>query len=118
MSTPPRPSLKSIPGTPDDSPDAQQTAGPSTVGVPEGVAREGVPIAVGSDPRPGDGRYVVAMLHIVAPHGVTPSATSTCECGRNRRVSGARRVLALIADHADHPARCPLRTPQEGRTAA
>ncbi|PAZ17528.1 hypothetical protein CLM62_02065 [Streptomyces sp. SA15] len=60
----------------------------------------------------------MAWLHIRAPYGATPTATSTCLCGRDRRAFGARHVLALIADHADHRDRCPLRASQEGRTAA
>ncbi|MFE5628044.1 hypothetical protein [Streptomyces sp. NPDC056543] len=58
------------------------------------------------------------MLHITAPpssHAI-PTATSTCECGRNRSAVGRRQVLALIADHTAHRDLCPLL--REGRTAA
>ncbi|MFI1107346.1 hypothetical protein ACH4TU_05230 [Streptomyces physcomitrii] len=86
-------------------------------GAPKVVA-EGVPTAVLPDPQTGDGRHIVAMLHIVAPYGATPSATSRCACGRDRSAIGHRRVLALIADHEAHRTTCPHHTPQEGRAAA
>ncbi|QFR02614.1 hypothetical protein F9278_17635 [Streptomyces phaeolivaceus] len=60
----------------------------------------------------------MAWLNIVAPRGATPTATSKCLCGRDRSAVGHRRVLALITDHTAHRDTCPLRTPQEGRTAA
>ncbi|MBQ1089180.1 hypothetical protein KBY47_08540 [Streptomyces sp. B93] len=60
----------------------------------------------------------MAWLHIRAPRGAVPTATSRCECGRDRSAVGRRRVLALIADHTAHRDTCPLRSPQEGRTAA
>ncbi|MEU2857636.1 hypothetical protein ABZ672_04290 [Streptomyces mirabilis] len=87
------------------------------VGEPKGVA-EGVPTAVRSDPQQGDGRYPAAWLHICAPRGAVPTATSKCLCGRDRSAVGRARVLALITDHEAHRDTCPLRTPQEGRTAA
>jgi hypothetical protein len=88
------------------------------VGEPRVVARKGVPSALRSDPQQGDGRYPVAGLHISAPHGATPSATSRCECGWHRRAFGRKRVLALIDDHTAHREHCPLRNPQEGRNTA
>ncbi|MFD3572408.1 hypothetical protein [Streptomyces sp. NPDC058644] len=60
----------------------------------------------------------MAWLHIVAPRGAVPTATSKCLCGRDRSAVGHRKVLALIEDHAAHRDACPLRTPQEGRAAA
>ncbi|MBT2383014.1 hypothetical protein J7E86_05295 [Streptomyces sp. ISL-11] len=60
----------------------------------------------------------MAWLHIRAPHGATPTATSTCACGRDRSAVGRTKVLALIADHTAHRDTCPLRNPQEGRNAA
>ncbi|QDN94109.1 hypothetical protein FNV61_25905 [Streptomyces sp. RLB3-6] len=66
----------------------------------------------------GDGRYPVAWLHICAPRGAVPTATSKCLCGRDRSAVGKARVLALITDHEAHRDACPLRTPQKGRTAA
>ena len=71
-----------------------------------------------SSPTAGDGRFPVAWLTIRAPRGATPTATSTCLCGRDRSAVGHRKVQALIADHETHRDLCPLRTPQEGRTAA
>ncbi|WP_330290531.1 hypothetical protein [Streptomyces sp. NBC_00576] len=60
----------------------------------------------------------MAWLHITAPRGATPTATSTCACGRDRSAVGHERVHALIADHETHRDTCPLRTNQEGRNAA
>ncbi|MFD8219474.1 hypothetical protein ACFV2U_38750 [Streptomyces sp. NPDC059697] len=91
-----------------------------SVGEPKGVA-EGVPIAVRSDPHPGDGRRPVAWLRIVAPPSwsVTPSARSWCTCGYERQAIGRAAVLQLIAAHGEHRTACPLLNPSsEGRTAA
>ncbi|MFC9911786.1 hypothetical protein [Streptomyces sp. NPDC127197] len=60
----------------------------------------------------------MAWLHIRAPRGATPTATSVCLCGRDRSAIGHRKVHALIADHEAHRDHCPLRTTQEGRNAA
>ncbi|MFF7161641.1 hypothetical protein ACFZBP_09665 [Streptomyces sp. NPDC008086] len=87
------------------------------VGDPKGVA-EGVRTALGTDPHGDDGRRPIAWLHIVAPRGAVPTATSWCACGRDRSAVGRARVLALIDDHAAHRDVCPLRNSQEGRTAA
>ncbi|WP_258539615.1 hypothetical protein [Streptomyces ipomoeae] len=115
MSNPP--STKSLPPH-RAAPTAPQPVGTPAVGEPKGAA-EGVPIAVRPDPQTGgDGRYPVAWLHIVAPRGATPTATSKCLCGRDRSAVGRAKVLALIDDHTAHRDTCPLRTPQEGRAAA
>ncbi|GAA1131474.1 hypothetical protein [Streptomyces javensis] len=99
-------------------PDAVQTPPETTAGAPTGAARQGVPS--GSGGQRGDGRYPIAWLHITAPPDwqATPTATSTCACGRDRSAVGRRRVLALIADHEAHKTSCPLRSSQEGATAA
>ncbi|MFF3815793.1 hypothetical protein ACFYYD_04080 [Streptomyces bluensis] len=111
-------SPKSLTSTPTGPRSAEPAAPRTAVGEPTGAARKGVPSAVRSDPPRGDGRYPVAWLHIVAPRGATPTATSKCLCGRDRSAVGGKRVLALIEEHEDHRDRCPLRAPQEGRTAA
>jgi hypothetical protein len=90
----------------------------TAVGEPKGAARKGVRTAVGSDPQTGDGRYPVAWLHIVAPRGAVPTATSKCLCGRDRSAVGHGKVLALIETHEAHRDLCPLRSNQEGRAAA
>ncbi|MER5509533.1 hypothetical protein ABT052_29980 [Streptomyces sp. NPDC002766] len=71
-----------------------------------------------SGPTGGDGRVPVAWLTICVPRGATPTATSTCLCGRDRSAVGHRKVHALIADHETHRTACPLRTTQERRNAA
>lgn len=118
MNNPPRPSLKSVTPTPDNPSTAQPAAARTAVGEPKGAARQGVPTALRSDPRQGDGRYPVAWLHIVAPRGAVPTATSRCACGWDRSAVGHARVLALIDAHVGHRDTCPLRNPQEGRAAA
>ncbi|MFD8690780.1 hypothetical protein [Streptomyces sp. NPDC059651] len=85
-------------------------------GAAKGVA-EGVPTAGRPDQQTGDGRYPIAWLTISAPRGAIPTATSICECGRNLFAAGRHKALALIADHADHKARCPLRADQKGAVA-
>ncbi|WP_416972426.1 hypothetical protein [Streptomyces sp. 4F14] len=88
------------------------------VGESANAARKGVLSALRPDARTGDGRHPVAWLTVTAPRGATPTARSWCACGRDRSAVGARRVLALIADHTAHRDTCPLRNPQEGRPAA
>ncbi|MFJ9748055.1 hypothetical protein [Streptomyces chartreusis] len=118
MNTPRRPPLKSITDTPTGPGAAEPGAPRPAVGEPTGAARQGVRTALRSGPPPGNSPYIVAMLHIRAPRGATPTATSRCECGRDRSAVGHKRVLALIADHTAHRDTCPLRNPQEGRNAA
>ncbi|MFJ9088733.1 hypothetical protein ACIRL3_40625 [Streptomyces sp. NPDC102384] len=60
----------------------------------------------------------VAWLTIRTPHRQTPTATSTCACGRDLRARGQADVLDLITGHEYHRTVCPLRTNTEGRNAA
>ncbi|MER5183575.1 hypothetical protein ABT009_35400 [Streptomyces sp. NPDC002896] len=115
--------LKSLPDTADGPGLADSAEEPARAGGREKVARQGVLSALPNDQSPsapprGDGRVPVAWLHISAPRGATPTATSWCTCGRDRSAIGHRKVLVLIDDHAAHRDVCPLRTPQEGRNAA
>ncbi|GAA4910283.1 hypothetical protein ACFPM3_11270 [Streptomyces coeruleoprunus] len=87
-------------------------------GAPKVVARQGVLSALRSDTHPADGRHIVAMLRITAPRGAVPTATSVCDCGRNRSAVGRQRVLALIEEHTAHRTTCLLRNETEGSTAA
>lgn len=113
------PPTKSLPATTYRPHAAPQPVDATAVGGPKGAARKGVPSAVRPDPQAGDGRRPVAWLHIAAPRGATPTATSKCACGRDRSAVGHRHVLALITDHTTHRAACPRRTTsQEGRAAA
>ncbi|SPE49832.1 hypothetical protein SNS2_1528 [Streptomyces netropsis] len=91
---------------------AETAAAPADSGAPKVAARQGALSALRPDPSHGDGRHPVAWLHICAPKGAIPSATSTCECGRNRSAVGHRKVIALIDGHAAHRATCPLRHPE------
>ncbi|MET9901918.1 hypothetical protein [Streptomyces sp. NPDC006446] len=121
--TPPRAGLKSRPDTADRPDSANTAAHPPPACGREKVARQGVLSALPPDqppsaPPPGDGRFPVAWLHIRAPYGATPTATSKCLCGRDRRAIGHRRVLALITDHEAHRDACPLRITQERRNVA
>lgn len=113
MSTPPRPPLEGEQAATTGPQDAEQSPPRLAVGEPKGV-----PSAVLPDPPHGDGRYPLAWLEICAPRGAVPTATSKCMCGRGRSAVGRARVLALITEHEAHRDTCPLRTPQEGRTAA
>ncbi|MET9916245.1 hypothetical protein ABZZ04_04060 [Streptomyces sp. NPDC006435] len=117
MNPPPRSSLKSLPTPPTNPGLAEPAPAASGSGAPKDVGRQAVPSSVRSDPQTGDGRYPVAWLTITAPRGATPTATSTCQCGRNLFAAGHHRALALINDHARHRTLCPLRTTEE-RTAS
>lgn len=123
MTTPPRPRLKSLPNTSSRLDSADRAVRPDREGGRKDVARQGVRSALPakqhlSGPPAGDGRYPVAWLHICAPRGAAPTATSKCLCGWDRSAVGRRKVLALIDDHTAHRDQCPLRTVQEGRNAA
>ncbi|WP_329614479.1 hypothetical protein OG244_16015 [Streptomyces brevispora] len=111
------PPLKSV-QTPNTGPSiAEPTPAASGSGAPKVVGRQAVPSAVRADQQTGDGRYPIAWLTITAPRGAVPTVTSVCACGRSLFVAGQRKALALITDHSDHRARCPLRTDQEGIAA-
>ncbi|MEH0472232.1 hypothetical protein QA943_25945 [Streptomyces sp. B21-097] len=118
MSTPPRSPLEGQSPAMAGPCAAERPALPLAVGEPKGVAREGVRTALRPHPQQADGRYPVAWLHISAPRGAVPTATSRCLCGWDRSAVGRDRILALIEAHAAHRDDCPLRTPQEGRAAA
>ncbi|WP_216677328.1 hypothetical protein [Streptomyces sp. MNP-20] len=110
--------LEGLPETASGPSAAPQPVRAAAVGAPKGVARKGVLTALRPDPHRGDARYPIAWLHICAPYGAIPTATSKCACGRDRSAVGPGRVLALVDDHAAHRDACPLRAPQEGRAAA
>ncbi|WEH34478.1 hypothetical protein PZB75_14670 [Streptomyces sp. AM 4-1-1] len=112
MNPPPRPRLKSLPATSTGPSTAEPApAGPGS-GAPKNVA-EGVPSSVRPAPHTTDSRYPVAWLTITAPRGALPTATSTCQCGRNLFATGHRKTLALIEDHTTHRTHCPLLTTEE-----
>ncbi|MBX7552293.1 hypothetical protein K1Y78_30870 [Streptomyces sp. tea 10] len=118
MTAPNRPLLEGQPPAPTGPHAAEPTTVQPVEGEPKGAARKGVRTVLCSDPRPADGRYPVAWLHIRAPRGTVPTATSKCLCGWDRSAIGKPRVLALIEAHTAHHDVCPLRSPQEGRHAA
>jgi hypothetical protein len=111
--------MNKVSGNPTNGPQGAVQGPPrASVGESEVAARKGVISALRPNSQAGDGRYFVAWLSISTPYGATPTARSTCLCGWDRRAFGARKVLALITEHANHREHCPLRAPQEGRTAA
>ncbi|MFF3317055.1 hypothetical protein ACFYV5_16290 [Streptomyces sp. NPDC003035] len=117
MSTPPPPRLKSHTRTPDGPGVAERPRYLRTVGASKVVGPWAVPS--GSEPHPANGPRIVGMLHISAPgRRAVPTATSRCECGRNRSTVGQHQVLALVDDHIAHRDLCPLLNPTEGRDAA
>ncbi|MGC0339519.1 hypothetical protein [Streptomyces sp. SLBN-8D4] len=144
MSTPSRPSLKSI-TLAQDGPDAARWVPPRpAAGAPKDAARQGVVTALrpdrspapdqdpGPDPDPTPER---PGIRIYAPpvyrdhhdgarwskrYGDTPTAAWACPCGEARRARGPRTVARLIADYQDHKTACTgtPANPQEGRAAA
>ncbi|MFD3718378.1 hypothetical protein [Streptomyces sp. NPDC058674] len=108
MNQRPRSSLKSLTLAPTGPSPAGPAPAPGGGGALKVVA-EGVPSSLRPNPTPGDGRYIVATLHICAPRGAVPTATSKCECGgHDRSAVGRRAVLALIQAHENHRSVCPL----------
>ncbi|MEU2559419.1 hypothetical protein ABZ626_08805 [Streptomyces longispororuber] len=118
MTTQPALPLEGLPAAPSGPPAAPRPKRTAAMGAPKNVARQGVLTAGRPDPHRSTGRYPIAWLHICAPRGTVPTATSRCACGRDRSAVGHARVLALVDDHTAHRDVCPLRAPQEGRAAA
>ncbi|WP_406508427.1 hypothetical protein [Streptomyces sp. NBC_00212] len=117
MTTHPTPALKSLP-TPADRPERAGSRGAGAGGAAKDGARRASASACPLDAAHDDGRRIVALLHIVAPRGTTPTARSRCSCGQDLSAIGRPRVLALINDHTTHRTECPLLHAQEGRNTA
>ncbi|WP_251144682.1 hypothetical protein [Streptomyces sp. McG3] len=108
--------FKSLPVTPSSPQAANRAAGPAGGGVPKGVGRQAVPVAVLPDP------------HIVTVTGIRPGLTVRglgrnqipaadwlCACGHHERARGRDRVTDLTTRaRVDH---CP-HTEQHRRNAA
>lgn len=62
--------------------------------------------------------WAAQALDVKMPFRRTPTARSTCPCGRDRTARGTQEVRALIEAHTHHRTECPLRNAPERRTAA
>ncbi len=62
--------------------------------------------------------WVGEVLDVKMPFRRTPTARSTCACGRDLTACGPQEVRDLIEDHAHHRTMCSLRDTPERRTAA
>ncbi|MGC9381526.1 hypothetical protein [Streptomyces sp. MH13] len=113
MSTPARP-LKSITTALIDPYAARPAAPRTTVGEPQGAARQGVRTALRSDPHPDTVTGVTPGIQIRTT-GV-PVADWLCTCGHHERARGANAVTELQA--RVHVGVCPHATTTEGRAAA
>ncbi|WP_405617822.1 hypothetical protein [Streptomyces sp. NBC_00076] len=136
MSTPPRPSLKSITPTPAGPTIAGPAAPRPTEGAPKSAARKGVVTALRSNPHPGtDPTPDQPGIRISAPpvyrdhwdgarwskrYGSTPTAAYACTCGETSTATGPGNVAALVADYDAHKSACTgtPAAPTEGRAAA
>ncbi|MFJ4962991.1 hypothetical protein ACIP6P_11175 [Streptomyces sp. NPDC088729] len=107
MTTAPTPRLKSLPGTP-SSPQATDVAAAQMAGgVPKGVGRQAVPVAVRPDPRP---TTVTGIRPGLTVRGLgrnqIPTADWLCACGHHERARGRERVTDLTTrarvDHCPH----------------
>ena len=114
-----RPRLKSLTAPPTGPRPAEPAGAPLASSAPK-VAAEGVPSAVLPDQRRVTQQRLIGWLHIVAPPDwrARVSATSHCDCGRHLTARGRDDVLALVADHAEHRAACPLHNAPERRHAS
>ncbi|GGJ43680.1 hypothetical protein [Streptomyces brasiliensis] len=130
MSTPPRPSLKSVSATPDGPDAARWTAPRPIVGGPKGAARKGVVTAFlpdrspapDADPAPSpDPTPDHPGIRVYAPpvyrdhwdgarwskrYGDTPRAAYACTCGQTGTATGQRAVAALVAEYDAHKSAC------------
>jgi hypothetical protein len=138
-----RPGLEGQP----PAPTGPQAAGPAEprpdVGVPKGVARQGVLSIFRTEPRPaGHARHASEDptperpgIRIYAPpvyrhhydrarwstrYGDTPTAAYACTCGETDTARGQEAVAALVHDYATHKHFCTgtPAPPTEGRNAA
>ncbi|MFE8989496.1 hypothetical protein ACFYMI_16995 [Streptomyces collinus] len=134
MSTPARPSLKSLPVTPIGPRAAAQAAPGPAGGESTGAARKGV--QTGPGPQAGDSANPTPEqpgLRAYAPpiycdhydgarwskrYGDTPTAAYACRCGQTETATGARVVAALLAKYDIHRDTCSPRSTEEGRAAA
>ncbi|AVV41054.1 hypothetical protein C6376_05975 [Streptomyces sp. P3] len=104
--------------------------GTTAVGGPKAAARQGVPIALGTDPtpdRPGIRIYAPPVYRHPYDgarwskrYGDTPTAAYACPCGHTATATGQQAVADLVADYAAHKHFC-TGTPAaltERRTAA
>ncbi|MFJ8724505.1 hypothetical protein [Streptomyces sp. NPDC093269] len=138
MSTPPRPSLKSITPTPTEPHAAPQAVDTAAVGEPKGAARKGVTSVFRPDPHTGDlGNPTPDKpgIRIYAPpvyrhhwdgarwskrYSATPTAAYACRCGQTDTARGQQDVADLVTDYDTHKAFCTgaPASPSEGRNAA
>ncbi|MGW6263661.1 hypothetical protein ACWF9O_43605, partial [Streptomyces sp. NPDC055085] len=75
-------------------------------------------LLTGDEAQTEDGYRPVAWLTIRTPYRRTPTATSSCACGRNLTASGTAEVRDLAEAHDYHRTVCHLHNPQERRHAA
>lgn len=134
MSTPARPSLKSLPVTP-IGPRAAAHAAPGTAaGEPTGAARKGVQTS--PEPQAGDSANPTPEqpgLRVYAPpiyrdhydgarwskrYSGALTAAYACRCGQTETATGARAVAALLTKYDIHRDTCSPRSTEEGRAAA
>ncbi|MFF7226229.1 hypothetical protein ACIP4T_35905 [Streptomyces massasporeus] len=130
MNTRPCP-LKSVTAAPAGPCAARPAAARTSVGEPEGVARQGVQTS--PEPQTDDPTPERPGLRIYAPpvyrhpfdgarwskrYGDTPTAAYACRCGQADTAAGARAVAALLTKYAIHRDTCLLRRTEEGRAAA
>ncbi len=113
MTPPAPPPIKSLPAREE----ARPAASPPDIDRGQRLNARPQAVLSGSDPHTtGDGRHPIAWLHITAPRGAIPTATSKCCCGRDRSAIGRTKVLALIEEHEDHRATCPWSHPAAHET--
>ncbi|MFH8737846.1 hypothetical protein [Streptomyces sp. NPDC017964] len=62
--------------------------------------------------------WIVGSLDIKAPYRRTPTARSTCACGRDITARGPAEIRALTEAHAYHRTVCALHNLPERRNAA
>ncbi|WP_229851772.1 hypothetical protein [Streptomyces parvulus] len=106
--------MNSIAGTPDGALAASQPVDTVAVSEPKGAARQGVVIALRSDPQPVTVTGITPGLQI-SSRGV-PVADWLCACGHHERARGKAAVTELQA--RVRVGACPHTATTEGRDAA
>ncbi|MEW1997838.1 hypothetical protein [Streptomyces coelicoflavus] len=138
MSTPHRPSLKSLTTATTGPQAAPQPVDRAAVGEPKGAARQGVVTALRSNRTPAAGPDPTPDrpgIRVYAPpvyrhhydgarwstrYAATPTAAYACPCGETRTARGQDAVAALVTEYAAHKHFCTgtPAAPSEGRAAA
>ncbi|MCQ8835621.1 hypothetical protein [Streptomyces malaysiensis] len=120
MSTPPRPHLKSLPGTPDQPSTAEPALTTDGRSAPKDAGRKAALSAVRPDPQQVTVSGILPGLQIRGLLDRVPVADWLCRCGHHERARGRAAVTELTTRVRVGvcPHRAPAPAETEGRSVA